>query len=103
MLYEVITRCDDDTIGLIAMPATVVSQNRMRDDRGRGVLEIFGDVGRDPVGGQHLQSGGMGRFRQSMSIHAEEQGAAYPCLGTVITDRLGDGKDVAFVEGSFGR
>jgi len=52
------------------------------------------------VGGQHLQGGSKGRFRERVGVDAEEQRPVDPLPPPVFTEGLGDGQDVVLVEGA---
>ena len=53
-----------------AAPASVVGEDGVGDDRGRGIATILVHHDLDAVGGQHLQDAGKGWLRI---------GHAYPC------------------------
>ena len=48
---RIMRRRDDDPVGESCLPATVVSQNRVRDDRGRRVFIPFRDHHIDAIAG----------------------------------------------------
>lgn len=95
---------DDDTIsqGLAAVFA-VPAQDGMGDRGGRRGGAVVGDAHLDIIGCQDFKSAAKGRFRQGVRIPAHEQRAGDAVLFAVIADGLGDGMDVAFVEGLFQR
>lgn len=96
---RVVRRRDHDAVrgGRPAVPP-VVREHRVGDGRGRGVRARGVPQDGDPVGGEHLQGGGEGRFRQCVRVPPEEQGARDAAGGAPLGDRLADGGDVVVVE-----
>ena len=97
---RVVRRRDDDAVSqsltaVLAVPA----QDGMGDRRGRCGGTVVGDADLHIIGRQDFKRTAKGRFRQGMRISAHEQRAGDTVLFAVITDGLGDGVDVAFVEG----
>ena len=90
---------DDDSVGEPGLPPAIVSQNRMRNHRGRSVFVPFGEHHLDSVCRQHFQRGGAGRNGKRMRVDAEKQRAVGCLLLAIEADRLGDREDVPFVEG----
>ena len=97
---RVVRRRDDDAVSqsltaVLAVPA----QDGMGDRRGRCGGTVVGDANLHIIGRQDFKRTAKGRFRQGMRISAHEQRTGDAVLFAVITDGLGDGVDVAFVEG----
>ena len=95
---------DDDTISqALAAGFAVPAQDGMGDRGGRRGGAVVGDAHLDIIGCQDFKSAAKGRFRQGVRIPAHEQRAGDAVLFAVVADGLGDGLDVAFVEGLFQR
>ena len=97
---RVVGRRDDDAVSqsltaVLAVPA----QDGMGDRRGRCGGTVVGDEDLDVIGRQDFEGTAKGRFRQGVRIAAHEQRAGDAALFAVVTDGLGDGVDMAFVEG----
>jgi hypothetical protein len=71
----------------------------MGDSRGWRVAAMAVDHHLDAVPHQHLKRGGEGRLGESVGVHAQEERSVDVVLLSILTDRLGDGQDVRFVEG----
>ena len=105
ILGRVVGRCDDDPIRETGVAVPVVGQDRMRNDRGRGVAApgtnpaLGIDHYIDIVRGKYLQRAGQSGFGQSVGIDADEQRAGDAGATAVIRDGLTDRQDMVFVEG----
>ena len=103
VMGRIVRRRDDDAVGESGLAPAVVGENRVGNDRGRGVFVAFRDHDLHPVGRQHLKRAGQRRHRERMRVHAEKQRAVDLVLLAVQANRLSDGEDVPFVEGLFER
>ncbi len=91
---------DHDAVGLPAAAArpAVVAQDGERDRRRRGESAVDIDHRGDTVAGQHLEGRGHGRLGQCVGVLAEEQRTVDALSRPILTDGLGGGCDVVFVE-----
>ena len=78
--------------------ATVINQDRSRDDRCRGYGVALLDNRLDVVRRQHLYCRALCRTRERMGILSNVEGAVGPLRSTVVTNRLSYGQDVRFRE-----
>ena len=101
---RVVGRRNDDAVSQRLLTVfTVPAQDGVGDRRGRGGGTVVGDAYLDVIGCQDFKGTAEGRFRQGVRIPPHEQRAADTVLFAVITDGLGNGVDMAFVEGLFQR
>ncbi len=99
VMGRIVRRRDHDTVGQPGRAPVVVGENRMRDDRGRGVFVSLREHDLHSVGRQHLERAGKSRDRERVGVHAEKQRAIDLLPPAVQANGLGDGEDVPFVEG----
>ena len=97
-MRRIVRRRDDDPVGQPRFPPAIVSQNRMRNHRGRRVFVPFGDHHLDSVCRQHFERGGAGRDGQCVRVDAEKQRAGDVLPRAIQANRLGDREDVPLVE-----
>ena len=90
---------DHDAVGEPCCAPPVVSENRVRNSRGRSVFIAVRDHDFHAVGRQHLQRAGQSRHGERMRVHAEKQRAVDVLLRPVQANGLADGQDMPFVEG----
>ena len=98
-------RGDDDAVSeavageaLGAVGRTVVGQDGLGDDRGRGEVVAGVDTHAHAVGDEHFDGGLPSRFGQGVGVAADVQRAGDAGLLAVFGDGLGDGDDVGLVE-----
>ena len=99
VLGRVVGRGDHDAVGQVVAPVPVPGEDGQRQRRGRGRPVAGVDPHLDPVGGQHLQGGALGRLGQGVGVAAQEQRPVDPLGLPVAADGLGGGQDVGLVEG----
>ena len=73
VLGRVVGGGDHDAVGQVVAPVPVPGQDGQRQRRGRGRPVARVDPHLDPVGGQHLQGGALGRLGQGVGVAAQEQ------------------------------
>ena len=102
---RVVGRGHDDAVGqafageaLGAVGRTVVGQDGLGHDRGRGEVVTGVDAHGHAVGDEHLDGGLLGRAGQRVGVGAEVQRAGDAGLLAVFGDGLRDGHDVGLVE-----
>ncbi len=96
---RVVGRGDHHAVGARGRLAGIVTQNGVRDDRGRSETEAGLNAGLDAVGRQHFHRAGKGGFRQGVGIHADKQRTRDTGLLAILHQRLGHRQDVGFGEG----
>ena len=100
---RIVGRGNDDAIGEVLFPSTVVNQNCARDYWSRGNTVLLLNNGFHSVGCKHLECGALRRCRQSVRVFAHIQRSANPFSAAIFADRLRDGQDVGLIEGTFQR
>ncbi len=89
----------DDPVRQSRITTRIVRQDGTRDDwRGR-VSSALLDLQLDPVGGEDLEGGGEGRFRQRVGVDADQERAVDAVGRTNLGDRLAHCGDVVVIEG----
>ncbi len=71
---RIVRRSDDDAVGKPPCLASVVRQDGMRDDGGRGVAKPFLDHDGDAGGGKDLERCRQCRLGQSVRVDAQKSG-----------------------------
>ena len=97
---RVVRRGYYDTVSQPAFAVAVVSENCMRDNRGWRIVVLIRQHDVNAVRRQHFESAGQGRPRKRVGIDAEKERSIDSLLLAVNADRLRDGQDMPFVEGS---
>ena len=102
---RVVGRRDDDAVGealaleaLGAVGRTVVGQDGLGHDRGRGEVVTRIDAHGHAVGDEHFDGGLPSRLGQGVGVAADVQRAGDAGLLAVFGDGLRDGHDVGLVE-----
>src|SRR5438034_11542018 len=88
----------DDAIRETGLATAVVSENRMRDYRGRRVTLVSIDHHIDAIRRQHLQSARQSGLRKRVRIDADVERPVNALLLAVETNRLRNGENVRLVE-----
>ena len=89
---------DDNAVGQSCLAPAIVSENRVRNCRGRRVFIAFREHDFHPIGRQHLQRAGQSRHGKRMRVHAQKQRAVDVLLRSIQANSLGDGQDMPFIE-----
>ena len=89
---------DYDAVGESCLASAVVCENRVGDNRRRGIFILLRDHDIHPVGRQHLQRAGKSRHRKRVRVHTEKQRSIDLLLLAVQANGLTDGENMPFVE-----
>ena len=94
---------DHDAVRESVRPSAVRHQDGARDHRRRRDTVALLDDGRNPVGGQHLESGPLRHSGKRVRVLAHEERARVTLALSILADGLRDGQNVGFGEGVVGR
>jgi hypothetical protein len=78
--------------------ATVIREDRVRDDRRRGEPAVLIDHDLNAICRQYFDGAGKSRLRERVGIHPEIEGAGYVSSGPIVADCLGNREDVVLVK-----
>src|ERR1039457_4935971 len=94
---------DDNPVCQSLFTPAIVSQNRVRIYRGRRIFVPFGEHHVDAICRQHFQRGSAGWNGKRVCVNAKIQWTGYIMPLAIQANRLGNRKDVPFVEGQIER